>query len=599
MLTPTAPPADAPDGLRAVELLSGLDSARLDHLAQEVEWFELTGGQVLFRQGDQPDGVYFVVAGRVRVSATEDDGQERAITELGRGETLGELGLLVASPRSATVTALRRSVLARLSTALFEELLQSDPVVMLRLTQTVARRMLSAQSRDRAATSLTTIAVASLVGDAERGRFVDGLCRALAAHRSVERWDETILAGAALRNAIDKAEATGTLVVADVGRAMSPEAAAFLQESDRVLVVANGQAAPPQRPRDPDQAVFDAVQGESGTELVLIQQRGAERPRGTARWLEHHAFEAHHHVRDGDRSDLARVARHLLGTSVCLVLGGGGARSFAHIGVYRAVLEAGIPIDRVGGSSIGAVIAAQIAAGMTPEHMLEMNDVEWRSARINRRFALPVVSLLSVRTAVPMFDRMYGDSMLEDLWVPCFTTTVDLNSCRLVAHRRGGVARWVRASASPPGIWPPVVADDGGLHVDGGVLDNLPVQLMRRGGPGQIITVNVSPHQPMVAPVEGAEPLGSFRLLRSLLAAKGKVASPNIVKILYRTVVVTSLEAQAKGKALSDVYIEPDVSNVGLADYDLIRDIVNAGYDAARREIERGKGVRLALRVRA
>jgi predicted acylesterase/phospholipase RssA len=186
-----------------------------------------------------------------------------------------------------------------------------------------------------------------------------------------------------------------------------------------------------------------------------------------------------------------------------------------------------------------------------------------------------------------MFDRMFEDRALEDLWVPCFATTVDLNGCRLVGHTRGEVARWVRASASPPGIWPPVVADDGSLHVDGGVLDNLPVQIMRQTGPGRIATVNVSPYQPMLFRGTGTHAGGSLRLLPGLLGAGRQGPSPNIVRILYRTVVVTSLNTQARAKAGSDFYIEPKVGAIALTDYDRIDDIVAAGYDAARRELDR------------
>jgi NTE family protein len=349
------------------------------------------------------------------------------------------------------------------------------------------------------------------------------------------------------------------LSILDAGDGSSPWAEACYRQADRVVVVADARSRPGLGPAARSIAALAAQAHAPQVELVLLQH-GA--PRGTAAWRRLDGVAAHHHVGAASNADLDRVARHLLGRSVALVLGGGGARAFAHVGVHRALTEAGVPIDRVAGSSIGAVVAAQVALGWSSSRMHEVNREEWNRARIHRRYTVPRTALLSVRTAVPMFERMFGDADLEDTRIPCALTTVDLTACRLAVHERGPITRWVRASASPPGIWPPVVDDGGSLHVDGGVLDNLPVEAARLPSVGRIVTVNVSPPQPLA----------------------GRV--PSLPRILYRTATVTSLSAQLSAADRSDLYVEPPVTAVGLTDYKLIDRTVEAGYHEAVRRLD-------------
>ena len=183
--------------------------------------------------------------------------------------------------------------------------------------------------------------------------------------------------------------------------------------------------------------------------LVLVQPAWRAHPIETAARAA--GFDAHFHVRSGADADVERLARHLTGAAVGLVLSGGGARSMAHLGAYRALVEAGIPIDRVGGSSIGGVVAAQIAAGGDPDELVRRSRAAFRTARVGQRLTVPVLSLLSPAVVERSLERMFGDADLEDLWLPCFVTAVDLTACRLVILDRGPVRRWALATASPPG----------------------------------------------------------------------------------------------------------------------------------------------------
>jgi predicted acylesterase/phospholipase RssA len=331
-------------------------------------------------------------------------------------------------------------------------------------------------------------------------------------------------------------------------------------------------------------------------DLMLVHPPRTTLPSGTAGWLDLRPFVAHHHVRLGDAADLARFGRHLTGRSVHLALGGGGARALSQIGAVRALQEADIPIDKIAGSSMGGVMGLQLAFGWTTQQMQDRNRKEWGAAAIQRRFTVPMVSLLSVRTARPMFDRMFGDAGVEDAWLPCFVTTVDLTTCRMVPQRRGSAALWARATASPPGIWPPVVDREGHLVVDGGVLDNLPVDALRTRSAGPVIAVNVSSREALSVDASLGEVTSPVDFVRRAARPGREAGFPSIVRILYRTAIVASIAEGERAAARADLLIAPPLDPFALTDYRQVDTLVRIGYEAARAKLRESPEAVDALR---
>src|SRR6185437_7568175 len=133
----------------------------------------------------------------------------------------------------------------------------------------------------------------------------------------------------------------------------------------------------------------------SAIELVLMH-RGSDRAFGTIEWLRHRTIAGHHHVYAAQSGSYDRLARFVTGMANGLVLSGGGARGFAHIGVLRALREAAIPVDVIGGSSMGAIIAAQFAAGFTPEAMVDLNRRAFSGSDLSD-LTVPAVALRKAR----------------------------------------------------------------------------------------------------------------------------------------------------------------------------------------------------------
>ena len=268
----------------------------------------------------------------------------------------------------------------------------------------------------------------------------------------------------------------------------------------------------------------------------------------------------------------------MTGRAVGLVLSGGGARGLAHIGVVRALDELGIPIDSVGGSSMGAIVGAQTAFGWSWERMLEHNASVWSDRRLRLDLTVPTVSLFSGKRTRRIFDNTFGDADIADAVLPYFCTSVDLSAFRLAIHRSGPAAQWVRASASAPGLWPPVVAADGHLHIDGGQLNHVPTDVMREGHAGPIIAVDVFATQStMMLPPDADPPVG----LRHLWRRKRRDRYPGFADIMNRCALLGSLQHQEGARTFADVYLTPDLSMFGFSSFDRIRDAADIGYATA------------------
>ena len=179
---------------------------------------------------------------------------------------------------------------------------------------------------------------------------------------------------------------------------------------------------------------------------------------------------------------------------VGLALSGGGARGLAHIGVLKALERAGVPVDCLAGASMGGVIAAGYAAGMSAAE-LERQALELSRLRNMLRLAdpgLPDAGLLRGRRLQAFFEERFGQRTFADLHRPLALIAVDLNSRRELALRQGPVALALRATTAVPGLIAPVEVD-GMRLVDGGLLNNLPVDAVKDLGAQVILAVDVEP----------------------------------------------------------------------------------------------------------
>ena len=577
-------------------IFSALDETDLRSLAGELEWVQVPGGEILIQQGDPGDSMFIVISGRFRVSVELESGEEDVLGEIGRGELVGEMAILTGEPRFATVRAIRDSGLVKLSKEAFERIVPKNPKAAMLIARRLVNRLKS-QAHAKTLRTLSTVGVIAASPDAPLGDFSTRLAAALGKqgptlHVNSSSLDSQFGMGSAKATSdvtksrigawLDQQEAQFKYVIYEADPAPSLWTELCIRQADRLLMVADAAAEPSAGPAQSLSLAHASAQ----RELILLHTDRTRRPSNTRRWLDSGQVATHHHLGATTPADYDRLARLLTGQAVGLTLGGGGARGLAHIGVIRAFQEAGIPIDMIGGTSMGAVIAGQYAMGYDFHNMVEMNRKGWIKMDPLKDKTLPVVALLSGKKLDRMLAMMFDDARIEDLWIKFFCVSVNLTQAETVVNNFGSLKSAIRASAGIPAV-APALCDRGDLIVDGGVLNNLPADVMLTLSGGKVIAVDVSPQRDLVVDPNCRELPSSWRILWSRINPWAEPLNvPTILAIIMRTLMLSSVHSSHLVMKHVDLAIRPPVDSFGIFDWHLLDKIVDAGYQCARKELE-------------
>jgi predicted acylesterase/phospholipase RssA/CRP-like cAMP-binding protein len=576
--------------LKAEQEWLNFEQEVLHKMEETIDWVTLKRGEFLFHQGDDSDGAYVVVSGALRVSVTTTDGEEQPIARINQGEILGELALINNEVRSASISALRDCELFRLPTQVFTLVSEKYPQSMLNVYRTVTDRFRNtlAETAYREATS--NIAILPASDETNLNAFVQELHEELRGHGasdllSSQTVDE-LLGRDGIANSAESAPANLRLVQWLNGREDKFQQLLFqadqpwsqwsdrcIRQADRVIVVADATTRPDLS------SVQSKMEGfPLSWSLVLVHPPETDRPTRTARWLNNSSAEYVFHVRRGNAQDMARLARILSGRAISLVLGGGGARGFAHLGVLRALEELGIPIDIVGGSSIGAPISSWVAQGKSSAECLESARRTFKSLV---DLTLPTPEMLDgKRIGQQILEEGEGWD-IEDFWRPYFCVSTNLTTSQLVVHRRGSSARAVRSSVSIPGVLPPV-PENGELLVDGSVLNNLPIDIMRELNPsGLVIAIDVVlPSSFTVQEDYGLNVSGWRQLISKWIPWVSHSDTPGFASIIMQSMMVGSSRSRERllEQGHADYYQNIHVHGVGMLQFEALEKAQVTGY---------------------
>lgn len=564
---PSRPP-DLPDSALARLFFDG---------GLEPAWIAVPGGKALFEAGEAAARLYFVRTGRFGVTrpGRAGDAAPRLLGVIRPGEPAGEMALIAGTPHSSTVTALRDSEVLALERATLFDAADGDPDVMTELARLILRRT---REPVRPSAAASVFGFVGLSPDVRVRALVEAVAYAMtrlgAPAEVVGR--EAAEAPTAWFTAVERASPY-VLYAAEADEPAWRSLCA--RQVDRLFLVGRGGAPPAaNRPGTPGSP------GGKATELILLRRPG-QAIAGTAAWLDAEPVAEIHHAAEGDAGDLARLARVLTGRDVALVLSGGGARAYAHIGAVRALREAGLPIDAVGGSSMGAIIGACVALGRGDEEI----DARIRAAFVDSSpvddIALPLLAMTRGLKVEARLREHFGEHRIEDLPLPFFAVSANLTSGRPRVHDRGSLVDALRASAAIPGVLPPVIAD-GQVLVDGAVMRNFPADLMRTRHDGPIVGVDVTRARG-VTPEDVARPPSLWRWLISGEWRKG----PPIVSVLMSSAVAPAYREHEETREIADLLIAPDVARVNIRDWRAYDPAVEAGRTAALAALERLDGL--------
>ncbi len=566
-----------------------LDAETFADVLAETRRVHLKGKEVLFARGDASDSLYVVENGRLRASGPDQSGKEMS-RDLVAGELLGEMGVLSGEARSMTVYAVRDSRLAALSKSAIEGLMSRRPQLMMGVLNTLIARLRGAAPASRATGSCFALAVVPLGKGVETEGFSRRIATALEEMGPTRHLDRAAVEGRGggdLDDWLNRQEDAHRFLVYAASLDDEEWTRRCVRQADHVLLVAGAGDEP--APGEKELALIWRDHGPTSARrsLALVHPDDAPCPSGTSRWLAGRDLHRHYHLRPGRPGDFGRIARSLADLAVGLVLGGGGARGFSQIGVIRALRENGIPIDFVGGTSMGAIIAAACAMDWDASTMIALGKEAFVESKAFREYTLPLVSLLRGRRLERVTRKIFGETQVEDLWLPQFSISCNLTAGEPLVHRRGPLWKALRASGSLPGVLSPVL-DDGQLLVDGGVLDNLPGDVMRSLSGGPMIVVDVTPDRDLSPRCESVP--SPWRILRSRLLSRDDLGMPGILDILTRSTTLTSARVASEVKDDADLLFRPDVRDYKMLEFEAIEELAEIGYRHALDVIERRGG---------
>ncbi|WP_084417840.1 patatin-like phospholipase family protein [Henriciella litoralis] len=575
--------------MKSIPFLGDVPKRALKAAGREAKWFALPAGWELFKAGDLSESIYFVLSGSLGAFRTMPDGRSDFIGHIRAGEPVGEMALFEGSadengdgladnkPHTSSVYALRDAEILEISRKGFDRIIKADPDI---LTQMI-RLMLTRLREGRKPNRRNAPKVFALVATSPT---IDLILRARALKASLDRFnlkcriiDETEGRDQPT-GFFDELEANNDIVMLVTSVGDSSWFRLSTRQADRIWVIGRADA----RPSRPLMPTHDSpARALKLVDVVLLHHGSERRASKPVDWQDAADAARIFHWEGMHGETCERLARVMAGRSTGLILSGGGARAYAHIGVVRAMREAKIPIDFVGGASMGAVVAGCVAMGWDDDEI----DRRIRKAFVDTNplgdYNLPVVAMVRGKRVNNRLKEHFGEAEIGDLRIPFFAVSANLSDGTYRVHRRGLLRQALRATISLPGILPPVV-HEGEVLVDGAVLNNFPTDVMRELHRGLVIGSDVSRAPEGLKAEDFVNPPGFFQWVWQ----HGFSAAPPIAGLLMRSATL-NIDTTA-GREHVDMLVLPELRDIELRDWKAYDETVQAGYDAARKAIAQG-----------
>ncbi|XP_010766734.1 neuropathy target esterase [Notothenia coriiceps] len=605
-----------------------------------IDWMAVEAGRALYRQDDQSDCTYIVLNGRLRSVIRKSNGKKELVGEYGRGDLIGVVEALTRQPRATTVHAVRDTELVKLPEGTLNNIKRRYPQVVTRLIHLLGQKILGNLQHGRGpfsgsalslptmtasadvtnpASNLSTVAVLPVCDDVPINAFNLELSHALSAIGPTLLLTSEIIRerlGASALDSVHEYRLSGWLaqqedinriVLYQTDSSMTPWTQRCIRQADCILIVGLGDQEPALGQLE---QMLENTAVRALKQLVLLHREDGPGPSRTVEWLNMRSWcSGHLHlkcprrvfsrrspskIRDvyekvfektADRhSDFSRLARVLTGNSIALVLGGGGARGCSHVGVIKAMEEAGIPIDIVGGTSIGSFIGALYAEERSAVRT-KQRAREWSKA-MNSVFktvldlTYPITSMFSGAAFNTSIYKVFLDKQAEDLWLPYFNVTTDITASAMRVHQDGSLWRYVRASMTLSGYLPPLCdPKDGNLLMDGGYINNLPADIARNMGARTVIAIDVGSQDETDLCNYGDSLSGWWLLWKRINPWAEKVKVPDMAEIQSRLAYVSCVrQLEVVKKSAYCEYIRPPIDRFKTMDFGKFDEIYDVGF---------------------
>lgn len=554
--------------IKECRIFASLDIEICETIAHLFEPLELEQDDILFRQDDPSHSFYILINGNLIATISAPNGS-KFVGTIESGETVGELGALSGEPRTLTVKASEHSRLLKLSNHEFAKLCNHYPSIMLETIKPIISRSqknIKLLSSGKECNYVGIILQKSSYSDKIRKKFLQNI----PSDADYIFVLDSQIDHKTMTKTFSESEKKYKNIIVLFDAIDSPLSKTILNRAETIYVLVDSESNHQFEPFIESIIHNDDYRKQIKFELILSHNTVKKFPQDTGKWLEKKHFFQHHHLRSDNDTDYRRLLRFFSGNAIGLVLGGGGSRGWLHLGVIKALMEANIPIDAIGGTSVGSIVAGcYLAAQGQYEGLLEkfthINDKSAPPFTL-KDYTLPVISLMNAERLTNSVEYVCDKLNIEDLWQPFFCISSNVTTYKEQMHHIGSLFQKMRASLAIPGLLPPMVID-GHLHYDGALCNNLPVDIMRNivGANGKIIAVRLNSHHNQnqeyhFPPILTAKDLTA----QKLHIGKETYRFPPFFDTFFGVLTFGSSTKEVENAAFADILIHPDITNYGM-----------------------------------
>lgn len=562
------------------------------------EWIEINAGNQLIQQGEKSEHIYFLVYGRLTAISEDLKGDFQVLGEVAPGQAVGETGVIAEQARSAHVFAARDSVLIRLSRAMLYKLGMQYPQLILNLAKTVIRRTVDNKRKKRRASTTNIIFLSStpfhgidiffnelmpILNEYGNASLINQ--KKILKELNISAEELNKLSGdhalkIRLDKLLDSIESTSQYVIYYADESEDLWINKAISQADLIYLLKSPQAQDELTPLENKLFSDDFRYKLTSKELVILHPDGNSRPRGTAKILKNRPVKLHHHIRLDTKRDLERIARFITGNTVGIALSGGGAKGLAHVGILLGLRKKGIPIDYYAGTSIGTFISSFGALDYSDDKMLSEGRILSKLAptrRKNMNF-FPFISLMKGKHLDKLLDEHFGQFNMEDCWINSACIASDMTEKKKVIIKSGSISEAIRASISLPGVFPPAVHGNS-LYLDGGLMENLPIEPLENVGIDKLITVTLQSTKKYELNYDVVP--DSWEYFKQKFVSKKSLKVPTITSIIMESMVLASYSKYNEATEKADLNLHPPVNKIGLLDWDAYEEMVEIGQKYA------------------
>jgi predicted acylesterase/phospholipase RssA len=558
------------------QLFGEITDEQLKQVFSIAEVLHFDAGKYIFQEGDAENALYIVLSGRLRALQQTEHGQH-VLGDIAAGEPVGELALFTKEPRSASVVAIRKSTVLQIDEADYNALTHQYPHFAFTLTQFVINRLKRNAFQQKIGAAPKNIAVMKLQPDHDFTPWTDDMRRELGIMGTPINVYYPDLQLPENPNAVfeDMENSVGIniLVCDDDHQTWAQQCIMYCD----LVIVATEFGAPSALYTIEEQLnLYAANILNKKIYLLLLHPENAPAPSLTRRWFKGRHFDLHLHIRVNNPKDIRRFCRILTHQAVGLVLGGGGAKGFAHIGAAKAMMEAGIEFDFVGGTSAGALFG--IGLTITDFDLPQLDRICQRGVArkvTSNDYNMPFLSLMTGKKMRAHLQDMLGEAHLEDIWVNTYCVSTNYSTATISINETGLARQQLEASIAIPGVFPPVIINRH-LHVDGGVMDNLPIEAMYQKPVRHIIAISLSAQSPHLVDIETIP--SAWELLLNRFTKKHRYRLPKMAALLINSLTLNSVQKQTITKSQVAIYLEMDLRSFGFLDWSKWQQLMGKGY---------------------